>query len=219
MANSPADSRAVLFDIDGTLLDTVPLIVESYQHVFRQCLGHMIDPDVILAGIGTPLDAFFRQFWPDQAENMRKIYLEHNHARLDTHIGIFRAVPSMLDTLSGQGITMAVVTSKSRYSAMRSLAFFDLERYFKAFIVKESTERHKPDPAPVFEAMSQLGLIDPARVVFVGDSLHDLNCAKRAGCRSAIVSWTAMPVADLRAAAPDLWLEDGPDLVRYLDTL
>ena len=219
MPDSPTDGKAVLFDIDGTLLDTVPLIVESYQHVFTTCLGHPIDPAVILAGIGTPLDTFFRQYWPDQAEVMRKIYFKHNHARLDTHIGIFRNVPALLKPLASRGIPMAIVTSKGRDSAMRGLDIFDLTPFFSVFIVKESTERHKPDPEPIHEAMRQLGLSDPARIIFVGDSLHDLHSAKKAGCHSAIVDWTAMPAAELRAADPDLWLLSGQELTEYLDKI
>lgn len=219
MPNNPDCGKGVLFDVDGTLLDTVPLIVESYQHVFSLCLGHPIDPAVILAGIGTPLDAFFRQYWPEQAAEMRKIYLEHNHARLDTHIGIFRQVPELLEPLFSQRVPMAIVTSKSRDSAMHGLAVFDLERFFQVFIVKESTVRHKPDPEPVFEAMRQLGLTDPAKVIFVGDSLHDLNSARQAGCRSAIVDWTVMPADDLRAAKPDLWITKGQELADYIQRL
>lgn len=219
MPNSPCGGKAVLFDIDGTLLDTVPLIEESYQHVFMTCLGHPIDPAVILAGIGTPLDDFFRLYWPEQADEMRKIYLKHNHARLDTHIGIFRQVPDLLEPLFHRNIPMAVVTSKSRDSAMHGLAAFDLERYFQVFIVRESTTRHKPDPEPVFEAMRQLGLSDPAKVIFVGDSLHDLNCAKQAGCHSAIVDWTVMPADGLRSAQPDLWIKNGQELADYLERL
>ena len=219
MLNSPADGRAVLFDVDGTLLDTVPLIVESYQHVFMTCLGHPIDPAIILAGIGIPLDTFFRQYWPEQVDTMRQIYLKHNHARLDTHIAIFRTVPAMLAPLASRGIPMAIVTSKSRDSAMRGLDIFALKKFFRAFIVRESTQRHKPDPEPIQEALRQLGLTDPEKVVFVGDSLHDLHCAKRAGCHSAIVDWTAMPEAELRAANPDLWLQTGLELTEYLNTI
>ena len=209
MSNDPASGKAVLFDVDGTLLDTVPLIIESFRHTFQACLGHKVDDADILASIGTPLDAFFGRFWPEQAADMKKVYLEHNHARLDTNIGMFRKVPAMLDLLADAGIPMGVVTSKSQYSAMRSLKTFGIDRYFQVVISKESTARHKPDPEPVLEALRLMNLPDPDRVVFVGDSIHDLACAKRAGCRSAIVRWTLMPEAELIAAGPDLWLDDG----------
>lgn len=208
--------KAVLFDVDGTLLDTIPLIVESYQHTFSHFFDQPVDVADILAGIGIPLDTFFRSTWPDLADEMKKVYLEHNHARFDTHIAIFRQVPAMLDRLAAMGVPMGIVTSKSRYSAMRSLKDFDLDHYFQAFIVRESTQRHKPHPEPIFEAMRQMRLSDPSCIVFVGDSMHDLDCAKQAGCRSAIVDWTAMPVNGLMAAGPDLWLSSAGQLVDYL---
>jgi pyrophosphatase PpaX len=219
MTLDPSAGKAVLFDMDGTLLDTIPLIIESYQHAFRTCLGHEIDPQAILLGIGTPLDAFFRSRWPDQVDELRQVYLKHNHERLDTNVGIFLEVPAMLDSLDRLGMPMAIVTSKSSYSAKRSLADFQLDHYFKTVIAKESTTRHKPDPEPVFEAMRQLGLAEPDKVVFVGDSLHDLECAKRAGCRSAIVDWTAMPADPLRLASPDLWIRQAGQLADYLNSI
>lgn len=219
MTECSRSDKAVLFDVDGTLLDTIPLIVESYQDTFRHFFGHPGSVPDILAGIGIPLDAFFRRSWPDQADAMKAIYLEHNHARLDTHIAVFREVPILLDRLSRLNVPMGIVTSKSRYSAMRSLKEFDLDRYFQTFIVKESTQQHKPHPEPLFEAMRQMRLNDPSRVVFVGDSLHDLQCAQRAGCRSAIVDWTAMPAAELAAAGPDLWLQKTGQLVDFLAKL
>lgn len=219
MSNNPSDGRAVLFDVDGTLLDTIPQIIDSYQYTFRTCLGHEIDVDMILASIGTPLDTFFSQWWPEQALAMRKVYLEHNQARAETHIGIFRHVPALLEAVAGLGIPMAVVTSKRRDSAMRNLATFQLTDCFQAIIVKESTTRHKPDPEPVFEAMRQLGLSDPGRIMFVGDSMHDLMCARQAGCRAAIVDWTAMPANQLMAEKPDLWLTGPQMLTDYLRTL
>ncbi|MGI6334564.1 MAG: HAD family hydrolase [Saccharofermentanales bacterium] len=204
MTDCSFSGGAVFFDLDGTLLDTIPLIVESYQHTFRDFFGNPGNQADILAGIGLPLDDLFRNSWPEQAEAMKAVYLQHNHARLDTHIAIFREVPVMLERLRQLKIPMGIVTSKGQYSAMRSLRFFDLEHYFQIFIVKESTLLHKPNPEPLYEGMQQMRIDDPARVVYVGDSLHDLLCAKRAGCHSAIVDWTAMPREQLLAADPDL---------------
>ncbi|MGI6326684.1 MAG: HAD family hydrolase [Saccharofermentanales bacterium] len=210
---------AAFFDLDGTLLDTVPLIIESYQHTFRHFLGEPGNEADILAGIGIPLDDFFRNSWPEQAEVMKAVYLQHNHARLDTHIAIFREVPVMLERLRRLKIPMGIVTSKRQYAAMRSLRFFDLEHYFQIFVVKESTLLHKPNPDPLYEAMRQMRIDSPARVVYIGDSLHDLHSAKRAGCRSAIVDWTAMPREQLLAADPDLWLTKTEELVDYFKHL
>jgi pyrophosphatase PpaX len=219
MPNDIAPGKAVLFDVDGTLLDTIPLITESYQHAFQTCLGYPGDPDAILASIGIPLDTFFLQFDPELAKLMKKTYLEYNHAHLETHTGVFLRVPEILRRLQAQGVPLGIVTSKRLSSAMFSLTEFNLDNFFQALVAMETTERHKPDPEPVFAAMRQLRLDDPSRVVFIGDSIHDLICAKRAGCRSAIVDWTAMPTAELKAAGPDLWLENAGQLMDFLDSI
>jgi len=208
-------AEAVLFDVDGTLLDTVPLIVETHQHAFRTWLGHPGDIDSIMASIGTPLEDFFLQVAPDLVEPLLQTYLEFNEARLDTHVGIFREAVPMLQKLHDLGIPLGVVTSKRRDAVMHSLHSFGLAKYFQVLISKETTSRHKPDPEPALEALRQLKLNDPGRVIFVGDSVHDLYCAQRAGCRSAIVGWTAMPVEELRAAGPDLWLENADQLADF----
>ena len=216
MTNKSANGITVLFDVDGTLLDTVPLIVRTYQYVFCTFLGHPVDEAEILASIGTPLDVMFEQYDHDQAERMIQLYLDYCSRHTDTGIGIFLAVPRLLRMLAERGCRLGIVTSKRRVSAMQSLSVFDLAKSFEVIITRESTQKHKPSPEPVLEAMRQLGVTDPSRVVFVGDSLHDLNCAKNVGCRSVIVDWTAMPAEELRQALPDLWLERPEQLVDYL---
>ena len=94
---------------------------------------------------------------------------------------------------------------------------FELLNYFRTVITKESTIRHKPFADPLLAAMKELGLHDPSRIVYVGDSLHDHYSARAAGCHSVLVSWTEMPVKDLLAAGPDLWLEKPEQLADWID--
>ncbi len=219
MTNDPAAGKAVLFDVDGTLLDTVPLIVETYQYIFQKWLGRPGDTAEILASIGIPLESYFRQFPADLIQPMQADYLEYNHSHLDSHVGIFLGIPQLLAALRQRGIPLGVVTSKRMASALHSLRGFGLESFFQVVIAKESTRTHKPEAEPVLESMRRLGLTDPQKIIFVGDSLHDLYCARNAGCRSAIVGWTAMPAAELRAAAPDFWLTKPDQLPACLDEI
>jgi len=219
MRNEADAGKAVLFDVDGTLLDTIPLIVETYQFIYQKWLNRPGDMTEILSGIGMPLEDYFRRFPAELSENMKNDYLNYNRNNLDTHVGIFLQVPPLLAALKERGIPMGIVTSKRMATARHSLCDFGLESFFQVIIAKESTRVHKPEAEPVLEGMRQLGLSDPGRVVFVGDSLHDLLCARNAGCRSAIVDWTAMPVDELRAACPDLWLTGSSQLLSFLDTI
>ena len=217
MTTETAGCDAVLFDVDGTLLDTIPLIVETYHAIFNQYLGCPGDDKAILASIGLPLDTFLNEVSPRFAVEMKAAYLNYNHVRLETHVAVFRGIPQMLASLQVRGIQLGVVTSKRLDSASRSLTQFGLLTYFQTVITKDSTGRHKPFADPLLAAMKELGLTDPARVVYVGDSLHDHYSARAAGCHSVLVGWTEMPVQDLLAAGPDLWLEQPGQLAGWID--
>src|SRR5450759_666070 len=95
---------AVLFDVDGTLLDTVPLIVETYHAIFEKYLGHPGDDKDILASIGMPLDTYLFQVSPTFASELKTAYLDYNHERLDTHVAVFLGIPQMLVALSKRHI-------------------------------------------------------------------------------------------------------------------
>lgn len=217
MTTETAGFDAVLFDVDGTLLDTIPLIVETYHAIFQQFLGHSGNDEAILASIGLPLDTYLHDVSPKHAAEMKQAYLEYNHTRLETHVAVFRGIPQLLVSLQARGIPLGVVTSKRHDSASRSLMQFELLNYFRTVITKESTIRHKPFADPLLAAMKELGLHDPSRIVYVGDSLHDHYSARAAGCHSVLVSWTEMPVKDLLAAGPDLWLEKPEQLADWID--
>lgn len=207
---------AVLFDMDGTILDTIPLITESFQHTFMKHLGYHLDEAEIRAGIGIPLERVFAQYNPEQAAVMMETYSIHNIEHFNTHIGMFVGVYELLVKLRKLDLKVGVVTSKLLSSALGSMRQFDIIDMFDLIQGKESTLRHKPDAEPLQHAMSELDLNDPSRVVYVGDSIHDLFCAKAAGCISAIVDWTRMPKDELKANMPDLWINQADDLYRWV---
>ncbi len=206
MSNGKYD--AVLFDMDGTILDTVPLIVESFQYTFMRHLGHHEDEEAIIAGIGLPLETVFADYSQSDRDAMINTYVNHNVKLLPTHIGLFLGMPQLFESLKLKGIKLGIVTSKRLSSAIGSIAPFELEHYFDLIQAKEATEKHKPDPEPLLHAMSELGVEDPKRVIYVGDSLFDLLCARNAGCDAAMVDWTRMNKDQLRSWNPDFWIND-----------
>lgn len=207
---------AVLFDMDGTILDTIPLITESFQYTFMKHLGYKLDEAEIRAGIGIPLERVFAQYRPELASVMMQEYSKHNSEHFNTHIGMFLGVYDLIFKLSQLGLKIGVVTSKLRNSALGSMEQFGINQVFNLIQGKEATLKHKPDAEPLLHAMSELNLTDPSRVIYVGDSIHDLLCAKAAGCVSAIVDWTRMPKEELRANKPDLWIYQANDLYRWV---
>ncbi len=214
MTSSELAFRCILFDLDGTLLDTVPFILESHQHAWTTHTGAPGDPARILATIGRPIEFAFDDADESLRAQMRESYLAHNVANNDTRIAVFLGVPGMLDALRRLGVRVGIVTSKRRAIMERCLRLFELEDRFEVLVAKEDTVRHKPFPEPLLLAMERLGEVDPMRVLYVGDTLHDLMCARNAGMPAAVVDWTAMDRKELRDASPEVWCLEADDLVR-----
>jgi pyrophosphatase PpaX len=211
--------RAVLFDLDGTLIDSVPLILSSMQHAFA---GHPNAPGVAewVALIGTPLDAMIRRWAGDEAdvERVKERYKEHQWANHDAMVRAFPGVPEMLDALGARGARMAVVTSKLEPSARRSLDFLGLADHFECVVGLEATEKHKPDPAPVRYALERLGA-RPEEAAFVGDSPHDVIAGNAAGVATVATLWGPFSREELARAGPRGWAERPGDVMGVLAEL
>jgi pyrophosphatase PpaX len=211
--------RAVLFDLDGTLIDSIPLIVASMQHAFA---GRACAPSVPewVALIGTPLDAMIRRWAADEADValLKERYKEHQWAHHDAMVRAFPGVPDVLDALGRRGVRMAVVTSKLEPSARRSLEFLGLLGYFEVVVGLESTVRHKPDPEPVQFALGALSAA-PGEAAFVGDSPHDVRAGNAAGVVTVATLWGPFTRAELEPAAPRAWAAEVGELLPVLERI
>ncbi len=203
---------AVLYDFDGTLLDTVPMIMESFRIAFLEVTGQEEDRDFLLSTIGLPLIQAFSHYGQDTQLALQESYIRANHRLLATAVRSFDGVEEGLSALKQMGVRQGVVTSKRRDAAMISIRQFGLEVHFDTIVTREDTEVHKPNPEPLFLGMRNLGIEDISRVLYVGDSVHDLRSAANAGMDSAAVNWTYMPKADLAAEKPKYWLDRLTDL-------
>ncbi len=214
-----SEYKTLLFDFDGTLVDTVPQIVDSFQHVFLSLTGKKGNEKEILSTIGMPLEEAFYMFEESLREDAVANYRVHNKSRLNTGVGIFLGINKMLETLKKNNIKLGVVTSKRHDSAKMTAETFDIYKYFDVFISRESTEKHKPDPEPIEKAISellQLGVLEKEfkneNILFVGDSIHDLHCAKNAGIACAIVDWTYMDKEEILKSNPDYWINSPSEI-------
>jgi len=218
---NPRKYKTILFDFDGTLVDTIPQIVDSFQYVFLSLTGEKGDEKAILSTIGIPLEEAFYMFDESLRKQAAELYRRHNKARLQSGVSIFLGINEMLETIKNKGINLGIVTSKRHESAKMTAEYFDIYKYFDVFISRDSTKRHKPDPEPIEKAVSELfqrGLTkempDNENILFVGDSIHDLNCAKNAGIACAIVDWTYMDKEEIKAGNPDYWINKPSDIYR-----
>ncbi len=205
----------MLFDLDGTLIDSVDLILRSYRHTLRVHRGTVPADETWLQGLGTPLVVQFRKFTDDEDEidAMVATYREYNLAHHDDAVRAFPGVREAVEALEGRGIRLGVVTSKIRAGAYRGLRRCGFDGLFEVVVGADDVERPKPDPEPVRRALALL-MAQADEAVFVGDSPHDLTAGRAAGVQTAAVSWGPFPRSTLQPLAPDHWIEAPADLIR-----
>jgi pyrophosphatase PpaX len=209
--------EAVVFDLDGTLIDSIPLILESFRYTLRRHLGSTPDDATLISGIGTPLRTQLGRYCADPAivEAMFVTYRAHNREHHDALLRSFPAVRDAIEALARAGLPLGIVTSKARDVALRGLDRCGLAPFFppEVVVALEDCAVHKPDPAPVRLGCARVG-VDPSRAVYVGDSTHDLRAGRAAGARTAAVAWGPFPRAELEACEPNWFCEHPDDLVR-----
>ena len=201
--------KACLFDLDGTLVDSMELIVASFRETALHFKGASPPDSVLIAGIGTPLKEQLSTFTSDPEERnaMQAFFAEYYIRNHNDHVRGFEGVQEALRQLKEAGQKLAIVTSKNDIGANRALTHCDLKSYFDTVVTIDSTERHKPSPEPVLKALEDLG-VDAGEAVFIGDSTHDIEAGRAAGCFTAAVAWTAFERAEIEACHPDLWIQE-----------
>lgn len=209
--------EAVLFDLDGTVVDTIPHILASFRHATAEVLGAALSDEVLMHHVGVPLARQMRYFTDDEDEADRLLvsYRAFNHKTHDDMARVYPNSVAALTALHAAGLPMGIVTSKSRVMAERAIALFDLGRFFEVLVTADDTDRHKPDPLPVIHASGILG-IEPARLVYVGDSPADIAAGKGAGAATVGAAWGVASIERLVEAGPDAIIEDIGDLPALL---
>ncbi|MGF1508300.1 MAG: HAD-IA family hydrolase [Myxococcota bacterium] len=209
----------VLFDLDGTLIDSTQLILESYRHTLTSVGAGIPTDETIMKGFGTPLLANLQRMSPEPqlVPLMMEHYSRFNAANHDRMVKPFPNVASALDQLGRAGINMGIVTGKRRRYALMGLALLDqvgphVSRHFASVVTPERTIDGKPDPEPVRVALRDLGC-PPEEAVLIGDSPHDVTAARAAGAQAAAIGWGPFPEPALQAARPDYWVDSAEAIV------
>ena len=203
-----------LFDLDGTLIDSVRLILDSYHYTMRKHgLPARTDAEW-LAGLGTPLRIQFAPY-ADTPERMAELiasYREYNLTHHDEQVTAYPGVVEAVRALQGRGVQLGLVTSKNRSGAERGLRVVGLEGAFPVIIGADDVVNPKPHAEPVLKAMAEVGAAFES-TVYIGDSTHDMESGRAAGVRTAAVLWGPFRREDLARTAPDYWLERPGELL------
>ena len=178
----------VLFDLDGTVIDSGAIILASMRHATREVLGREYSDEELLQTVGGPgLEAQMHALDPDQVERLVDVYRAHNeplHDELEACAGM----EDVLVRLHEERRTLGIVTAKRRATVELAFARVPLGHLFQTIVGGDETERHKPDPAPLLLAAERLEA-DPAQTAYVGDSPFDVRAAKAAGMFAVAVTW------------------------------
>ncbi|HXF82672.1 MAG TPA: HAD-IA family hydrolase, partial [bacterium] len=183
-------TRAVLFDLDGTLLDSFALITAAFRAACREVLGREPSAHEVLERWGQPLAMRFAALAPDRVESLVGAYSRVYEAAAAALLRPFPGVPALLDRLADAGLRLAVVTSKRRHAALRDLARCGLLDRFHAVVASEDAPAVKPAPDPVRAALSDLRT-EAVRSWMVGDAALDIAAGRAAGTRTIGALWGA----------------------------
>ena len=200
----------IVFDLDGTLIDSEGLILASFRHTMRHHFGEVPPDEAWRATIGRPLVVQVRDFARSdaEAEAMIRTYTEHNLSNHDRLVRSFDGIRESLQLLREAGRTLAIATSKRRVAARMGLAACGLpEAWFAAIVTADDVTRYKPDAEPVLRALAGAGADTADGAVYVGDSIHDMRSGRAAGVSTAAVLWGPNDRSVLAHEAPDLWIE------------
>ena len=210
---------ALLFDLDGTLLDTIDLLLDCMEYAFA---GRTVVPsrEAWTASIGTPLRGAMRDWGVAEQEIEAVVarYRAHQDVHLERMTRVFPGTHDVLRWARAEGHALGVVTSKGRGMTDRSLRHVGLADAFDVVVAADDTTRHKPDPAPVHHALAQLG-IAPAQALFVGDSTHDMHAGRAAGTATGAALWGPFSRDALAATHPSHWLHSLHEVPAVVETL
>ena len=193
--------EAIIYDLDGTLTDSIPLIMKTFKLAYKEVFGKVERTDEdLMSYIGKPLMQTFSDVHDEKtARLLFDTYLSINEKMLaNNELLLFPGVRDSLARIKEAGVPQAIVTSKRFSSARITLELQDLNGLFDQGVFLEDTKEHKPSPEPLFECARRLGITDMSKVVYVGDAAVDFECAINAGADFALVSWTRMDIDGIR---------------------
>ena len=205
-------TKALLFDFDGTLLDTNELIIETFMHVLNKRFPGQYQPVDCMKFIGPSLAETFTEIAPGEAEQLIKEYREWNAVHHDELVKEYDGVVETLEKLKEIGIRLVIVSTKRRDTIARGLEIMGAAHLFEFVVGLDDVTHVKPNPEPILLAIEKLG-VTKEDVIMIGDNSHDIEGGKNGGVRTAGVAWALKGQDFLQQFNPDYMLEHMSDLI------
>lgn len=205
-------TKALLFDFDGTLLNTNELIIQTFMHVLEERFPGQFSPKDCLKFIGPSLKQTFDEIAPNETDDLISKYRKWNLAHHDELVTQYDSVVSTLEQLKALGIRLVIVSTKSRAMIERGLQVLGASHLIEFYIGTEDVQHVKPHPEPILLALQKLGL-SKEDVIMIGDNSHDIEGAHNAGVRSAGVAWSIKGEDFLQQFNPTYILHHMTDLL------
>ncbi|MED4402813.1 pyrophosphatase PpaX [Metabacillus fastidiosus] len=207
--------NTILFDLDGTLVDTNELIIQSFLHTLNNYYPDKYKREDVLPFMGPTLHETFGGMDVERVEEMITMYRKFNHENHDVLVKEFDTVFETVKTLHEKGYKLGIVTTKIRSTVTMGLALTKLDQFFDVVVTIDDVKNAKPDPEPLLLALEQLGS-SPDEAIMVGDNSHDIEGGKNAGTKTAAVAWSAKGRDFIESFHPDYMLEKMSDLLKVV---
>lgn len=208
----------MMFDLDGTLLDTNELIMQSFRHTFARYMPEKeLTQEELISFLGPPLKESLGRYFPEQiVPEAIGYYRAHNQTNYEAFVDVFPTVRETLNSLKNQNYPLAVITTKTNQAARVGLDMFELTPYFELIVGVDNVENTKPEPDGIKKCLKHF---ERTQGIMVGDSTADILAGKNAGVYTAGVEWTFKPVEVLTRLEPDYMLRRMEDVVGYAEQL
>lgn len=207
---------AIIFDLDGTLLNTDLLIRKSFEHVFK-----IYKPDYILSDeehlsfLGPTLTSSFERYFPQSmSAKLVACYKAYNHAHHQDYVTIYPTVQETLKILKEKGYSLSILTTKMTDDAYIGLDLFYLRDYFDLVLGMDCVKSVKPNPEGILHIMHQTNM---QQAVMIGDNTSDILAGKNAGVYTIGVNWSPKGTKEVEALKPDMMIHQMKDIIEFIE--
>lgn len=209
--------KYLLFDFDGTIMDTNQLIIDALNATSEEYLGEKLTQDEINSIFGKYLEDQMKQLSEIHYKEMMHFYREYYNNHQDEMVTMFFGIKDLLKALKINGCNTAIVSAKGRNGILHGLKKFNIENFIDVVVSAHDVIYNKPHPEPALKAMSLFNA-DSESTLMIGDSPYDIICGKNAGIKTVLVDWTIFPKDSVYSLNPDFIIKSSNELLEIVNS-